>query len=424
MRNSLAATAERSVQRGARLPQAFPKGSSSHRPFPRALVPNDLSQRLWPPKTSPKGSSQGFYARKVAVLATDDLLYEHRILTDACGLLDRSQRGKLALTGSGAVEFLNGQVTNELADLRPGEGRYAAFLTHKGKMLGDLRILAVGDRQRATDAQSPTELLLDTERVALQGLFDMIRRFKVGYRVALHKRTLERALLSLIGPNSRAVAARASGSAAGQTSTEHANAPAQIDGCPVLLIATDAQGVDVLCDASDRDAVYAALQNAGASPVSEQAAEIVRVERGRPRYGVDIDETTIPQEAALNERAVSFTKGCYVGQETVARLYYKGKPNRHLRGLLLSAPVATGAELRLGERAVGHLGSVALSPRYGPIALALVRREAQPGASVSVGADGTVTATIVALPFRLPHADDADGQHPPATTASATPPEA
>jgi folate-binding protein YgfZ len=115
---------------------------------------------------------------------------------------------------------------------------------------------------------------------------------------------------------------------------------------------------------------------------------------------VDIDDTTIPQEAGLNERAVSFTKGCYAGQETVARLYYRGKPNRHLRGLRLSAPAPTGAELALGERSVGRLGSVALSPELGPIALALVRREAEPGAVVRVGEQG-VTAAVAELPFAL-----------------------
>src|SRR5439155_17458372 len=125
--------------------------------------------------------------------AIDVPLDDYRVLTGACGLIDRSERGKLALSGAGAVEFLNGQVTNELDDLRAGEGRYAAFLTHKGKMLGDLRILAVGEGDAA-----PQELLLDTERVALQALFDMINRFKVGYEVQLHKRTLQRGLLSLI----------------------------------------------------------------------------------------------------------------------------------------------------------------------------------------------------------------------------------
>src|SRR3712207_1800256 len=123
---------------------------------------------------------------------------------------------------------------------------------------------------------------------------------------------------------------------------------------------------------------YTTLFRSGALPVSEAAAEVLRVERGRPRYGVDLDDATIPQEAGLNERAVSFTKGCYVGQETVARLFYKGKPNRHLRGLrLASAEAATGDELRLGDKVVGRLGSVVVSPRVGPIALALVRREAE-----------------------------------------------
>jgi folate-binding protein YgfZ len=303
-------------------------------------------------------------------------------LTEGAGLVDRSERGKLALTGSGAAEFLNGQVTNEIAALQPGEGVYAAFLTHKGKMLGDVRVLATED-----------ELLLDTERVALQALFDMIRRYKVGFDAELHKRTLQRGLLSLVGPRSREIAG-----ATDLPDAEHAHRAAEIAGRPVRLIVTDT-GVDVLTLAEDTDAVATALREAGAVPVAEDAAEIVRVEHGRPRYGVDLDEATIPQEAGLNERAVSFTKGCYVGQETVARLYYKGKPNRHLRGLKLSGPdVGTGDELRAGEKVVGRLGSVVRSPRLGPIALALVRREAEPGATVSVG-DGGATATVVELPF-------------------------
>jgi folate-binding protein YgfZ len=133
-------------------------------------------------------------------------------------------------------------------------------------------------------------------------------------------------------------------------------------------------------------------------PVAESAAECLRVERGRPRYGIDLDDTVIPEEAALNARAVSFTKGCYVGQETVARLHYRGKPNRHLRGLLLSAPGDRGAELRFGERVVGTLTTVASSPAFGSIGLALVRREAPPGTTVTVG-DTAVSAQVVELPF-------------------------
>jgi tRNA-modifying protein YgfZ len=179
---------------------------------------------------------------------------------------------------------------------------------------------------------------------------------------------------------------------------EHSHLLVRLGQTPARLIRTDL-GIDALFDAEALEQVRDALEAAGALSVSEAAAEIVRVEHGRPRYGVDLDESTIPQEAALNERAVSFTKGCYVGQETVARLYYKGKPNRHLRGLRLSEPAKPGAALVLGERSVGSLGSSAVSPRFGPIGLALVRREAEPGATVTVGEQGAV-AVVAELPFQ------------------------
>jgi folate-binding protein YgfZ len=316
---------------------------------------------------------------------TDDLASEYRVLTDGCGLIDRSERGKLALTGTERKSFLAGQVTNDIEGLTAGGGCYAAFLTHKGKMLGDLRVLA------AEDPGVEAELLLDTERATLQALFDMVRRFKIGYDVELHKRTVQRGLLSLVGPGARAAAG-----AEDLPQDEYAHRAGEIAGHPVRLIATDV-GVDVLCDADDTDAVREALLAAGAEPVSEEAAEILRVERGRPRYGYELDDATIPQEAGLNERAVSFTKGCYVGQETVARLFYRGKPNRHLRGLRLSEAVQSGAELRLGERVVGRLASSLVSPTHGPIALALVRREAAPGDTVAV--EGGATAQVVELPF-------------------------
>ena len=314
----------------------------------------------------------------------DELVAEYRALTEGCGLIDRSDRGKLALTGSEAQSFLAGQVTNDIVGLKDGGGCYAAFLTHKGKMLGDLRVLAVGE--------PVAELLLDTERSTLQALFDMVRRFKIGFDVELHKRTVQCGLLSLIGPRAREIA-----HADGLPEAEHAHCAGEIAGRPVRLIATDV-GVDILCDAADTDTVRAALEQAGAVAVSEEATEIVRVERGRPRYGFDLDDTTIPQEAGLNERAVSFTKGCYVGQETVARLFYRGKPNRHLRGLRLSEPAPVGAELQLGDRIVGRLSSSVISPTHGPIALALVRREAAVGETVDV--EGGATAQVVDLPFQ------------------------
>jgi folate-binding protein YgfZ len=301
---------------------------------------------------------------------------EQDILRTGCGLLDRSERGKLALTGPEAKAFLHGQVTNDVEGLQPGEGCYAAFLTHKGKMQGDLRVLNTGD-----------ELWLDTERATLQPLFTMINRYKLGSDLELHKRTLQQGLLSLIGPDARAIAG-----AEDLPEREHSNAAGEIDGIPARMVATDV-GVDLVCDAERTEELAEALRARGARDVSDDAAETLRVERGRPRFGLDMDESTIPQEAGLNERAVSFTKGCYIGQETVARLHYRGKPNRHLRGLRLSGPAEPGAELRLGEKVVGRVGTVAAER-----ALAIVRREAQPGATLAVG-DGATTAEVVELPF-------------------------
>ncbi len=308
------------------------------------------------------------------ITAADTSAYE--AATTGCALVDRSERGKLALTGSDAKEFLTGQVTNDIVGLVAGTGCYAALLTAKGKMRGDLRVLDLGD-----------ELQLDCERVALQALFDQLRTTMIGRDVQLHKRTLQSGLLSLIGP-------RAADVAGGDLDpVEHA---CRRDGDLVLAV-TDA-GVDVFAPAERLDAVREQLLAAGAVPAGEDVAEIVRVEAGRPRYGIDLDETVIPQEAALNDRAVSFTKGCYVGQETVARLFYKGKPNRHLRALRLSAPVPSGTPLLLGEREVGRIGSSVVSPRHGAIALAIVRREAEPGAVLRAGDDGA-TATVFEPPF-------------------------
>jgi folate-binding protein YgfZ len=311
--------------------------------------------------------------------STDDFT----AITQACGLLDRSERGKLALSGSDAKSFLQGQVSNDVEGLAPGTGCYAAFLTPKGKMLGDLRILDAGD-----------ELLLDTERVALQELFNMIRRFSVGYDVELHKRTLERGLLSLIGPT----AAELLGPAR-LGEREHSHIEVEFHGVAARAIRTDV-GVDLLCDSADTARLDVALAKSGAAPVSLEAVECLRIEHGRPRYGVDLDDSVIPQEAGLNERAISFTKGCYVGQETVARLFYRGKPNRQLRGLRCSAPLSGGETLSFEGRAVGRVSSTAVSPRFGPIALALIRREAAPGCVVSIDGDGEISATVLELPFR------------------------
>lgn len=314
-----------------------------------------------------------------AAVSAPDAAYT--AMTEGCALVEPAEDGKLAITGPEARGFLGGQVTNDIEALEPGHGAYAALLTNKGKMLADLRVLHTDD-----------ELLLITERATLQTLFDQLRRAMVGWDAELHKRTLQLARLVLVGPRSAAVAGDVR-----EAPAEHDNVRAALAGRDVLLVTTDT-GLEVLCAAEDAAAVRDELVARGATPVEEDAAEVLRVERGRPRYGRELDDSVIPQEAGLNDRAVSFTKGCYVGQETVARLFYKGKPNRTLRGLRLGAPAAPGDVVRLGDKEVGRLGSVAVSPVHGPIALAIVRREAEDGDTVAVGEDG-VPATLVTLPF-------------------------
>jgi folate-binding protein YgfZ len=298
---------------------------------------------------------------------------DYELLRESAGLADSSARGKLRLAGAEAAEFLQGQVTNDVEGLAPGHGCYAALLTHKGKVRVDMRVLRGEDW-----------IWLDTEPGLEAVMARTVETYGIGRDVSAEDVTAGYAILSLLGPAARA-----------RLDVEPpAEEHAFVTGDHGLYVTTHL-GVDVICPAADADAARTAL---GVEPVSPDAAELLRIEAGRPRFGVDFDADTIPEEADLNDRAVSFSKGCYVGQETVARLHYKGKPNRHLRGLRLSEPVPSGTELRLGERTVGTLGSTAVSPVHGPIGLALVRREASPGDELALGDTGA-TAAVVELPF-------------------------
>src|SRR3954467_12663985 len=277
-------------------------------------------------------------------------------------IVDRSSRGRVILTGADVADFLQGQVSNDVEALLPGSGCYATLLTAKGKSRCDMRI-----------PRGDTWFLLDSEPQALPVLEHMVRVYSIGRDVKSARD--ERGLWSIIGPAARDALDNA------PPELEHSHTSGEVG----LYVATDT-GVDVF----------------GARPdlpeATTEVAEIVRVESGRPRLGFELGDDVIPQEAGINERAISFTKGCYVGQETVARLFYKGKPNRHLRGLRLSEPVERGAVIHGADRELGHVASTCVSPTFGPIALALVRREAGPGDSVTVGDAGAV-AEVVELPF-------------------------
>ena len=305
---------------------------------------------------------------------------QYRQLREECGLLDRSGRGKLIVSGSEAAEYLQGQLTNDVEALSPGDGQYAALLDRKGHMQADMRVLRI----------SPEEIWIDTEPEALAAARRHLETYKIGREVTVVDLTAERAILSLIGPRSVEIAGTA-------VLPEYTSETTDVSGVACLAVGTT-DGIDLITRSADAERLREALVAAGAIEVGPEAAEIVRVEAGAPRFGAEMSAETMPAEAGIVERAISFTKGCYIGQEPVARLHYKGRPNRHLRGLELSAPAAPGTSLQLGEKEVGRIGSACVSPARGPIALAIVRREAEPGAELVVGEDG-VTARVVDLPF-------------------------
>ncbi len=304
---------------------------------------------------------------------------QYRALREHAGLLERDERRSILVSGAEAADFLQGQLTNDVEALEPSQGAYAALLDRKGHMQADMRVLCTEQGFR-----------IDTEDVAADAVVRHLSLYKVGRDVNVEEVTDSESILSLIGPAAVEIAL------SGPLAPEHAQGEGQLDGASFIAVATE-DGIDLIVAGADAAALSAALLARGAEAVSEEAAEIVRVEAGRPRFGREMTAATIPQEAGINDRAVSFTKGCYIGQETVARLHHRGKPNRHLRGLRLSGPARDGDPVRLGERDLGLVGSAVVSPAHGPIALAILRREAEPGAVVSV--DDTTSAEVVELPF-------------------------
>jgi len=296
---------------------------------------------------------------------------EYELVTESVGLLDRSDRAMFVVRGGEAADFLQGQVSNDVEALAPGQGCYATILNHKGKLRTDLRVLRGADF-----------FWLDTEAIGHAVIRHMLVTYSLGRDVQWEDAGEGHSILSLVGPAAAGLA-------------DPAPPPAEysfLDTGAGLWVRTDL-GIDILCSSARADELRAELE---VEEISEEVAECLRIESGRPRLGFDMDAETIPQEAGINERAVDFEKGCYVGQETVARLHYKGKPNRHLRGLLLSERAERGAEILVGEKVLGRIGSACVSPRLGPVALALVRREAAPGDTVLV--DGA-EARVAELPF-------------------------
>jgi folate-binding protein YgfZ len=340
----------------------------------------------------------GVVAGHSVTLHYGNIAAEYASLVDGAMLVDRSLRGRMRFDGPKAAEMLTGLVTNDVLALAAGHGQYAAALSPKGRIVADVRIFARADH-----------LLVDVPPRARAGWDALVRKY-INPRVAPYiDVSTEMRQLVIAGAAVRAILGGAAGLArealAGLAPYGHIDA--EIAGRPAMIVRIpdlDADGYEVFFPADAFGAIWQRLIAGGATPGGLLAWEIARIENGRPEWGIDIDETTIPQEANLEElHAISYTKGCYTGQEVVARIHFRGHVNRHLRGLRLGhnePPPEKAVLLSLDGKQIGDVRSSALSPRMGALALIMVRREVEMGTTIVVeGANGTTQGEVVPLPF-------------------------
>ena len=302
--------------------------------------------------------------------------------------------GRLLLRGADRRAYLQGLLTNDIAALTPGTGCYAAMLTAHGRMIADMRVLELGDA-----------VLLDLPRDVTDAIRAHLERFVFAEDVRVEDVTSALAEVGLYGPRAfdPLTAARLEG---GLPSTLYDSTRVRIAGVEATAIASDRFGIagfDLLVDAARRDIVAAALRGAGAAAATAGEVETVRIESGRPSFGADMDAETIPLEAGLEERAISRSKGCYVGQEVIVRVQDRGhgRVARRLVGLTFdaAAPVpGRAATITAGDRDIGSITSAVWSPSLDrPIALGYVQRDfVEPGTHVRAGG---AEAVVTALPF-------------------------
>lgn len=323
----------------------------------------------------------------------------YQALRHGVGLAQADWIATLELTGNDRVTWLQGLFSNDLKKLSTGQGCYGTHLTVKGKMLADLTVHARAE-----------SLFIVTEASARKTFVEALDRYLIREEVEIRDHVATWDEINVAGPatpDDALVTLRLHGPAA-MAALEKAGVAGseQLAGLPehafldlpgsVLVIRT-AGGYDVHLPRRDAPGLQERLAP-HTTPVPLAALEVVRVEDGVPRFGLDMDENTIPIEAGLEARAVSYTKGCYVGQEVIARIHSQGHVNRHLVGLVLDALPEKGTKLKTPERELGWTTSAVQSPALGrPIALAYVRRDhAKPGVKLDAGG---IAAEVVALPF-------------------------
>jgi folate-binding protein YgfZ len=332
------------------------------------------------------------------VLAYANVRDEYEALRSRAIVVDRSHRGRIRFIGEKAGDALTGLVTNDVLAIAPGQGRYGAALTSKGKIVADLRIYAM-----------ETGYLADTSARAWPGWFSMVKKY-VNPRVAGY-RDESHAIrdIGIFGPNAPAIVAAVSGIEQGVLAelAPLAHVTTTRDGASITVaraIDLGGDGFDLFVPFEIHERIWSDAVAVGATPAGLGAWEIARVEAGRPEWGIDIDESTLPQEANFDELdAISYTKGCYIGQEVVARVHFRGHVNRHLRALRAQGGEAPPTGTQLFDDAgnnVGEVRSSVSSPRFGGIAIGMVRREVTPGSRLVARWDGgEQTVDVGLLPF-------------------------
>jgi folate-binding protein YgfZ len=327
---------------------------------------------------------------------------EYEAIVQSAGVMDLSFRSRLCLTGADRTRFLHGQVTNDVKGLRPGEGCYAALITAKGKMETDLNIFCLAD-----------ELLLDFEPGLTARIIERLERFVIADDVQIVDVASLYGLLAVNGPKSTD-SVQALG-IFGELPSKPLNFVSLNDpNLGQIYLAQNARagscGYDLFVPTAALSAVadklVAAARGVGGRACGWEAFELARIEAGIPRFGADMDETNIPLEAMLETRAISFNKGCYIGQEVISRIRTYGQVAKALRGLLLddskSLP-AKGDRLFKDGKDVGYITSAAASPALkANIALGYVRKEVnEVGSELTARTSaGELRARVAELPFR------------------------
>lgn len=336
------------------------------------------------------------------------------------GLIDLSARGRIEVSGAEAVQFLNGLITNDVKTLAPRVWIRAAFPNVQGRLLASVRIARPGEE---------SAFLIDTESATHQKVFRLLERFTLAGDFRVADVSAETAQFSLQGARAGAIIESVFGNSFPAQNGQPQSAPSvavvfwrethQVTICHATHTGED--GYDLVCGAGAATDLWNALTTAGARAVGFDAFEVLRVEAGEPRFGVDVDETSVVLEAVREDEAVSYTKGCYIGQEIIARIHWRGHVAKRLAGLVLedAGELEAGAKVRnLDGREIGRITSDVFSPQLGRrIALGVLKYDyLQPGTRVLVVAgEAQRAAQVSELPFTRGSWHDADartGDHP------------